>query len=199
MFFLCSLIFICLSPLFGCGSDPILEKAEELQKEKSPSKTGLGLQSSSSKPGIPNDPKPVQVEPKPVQPKEPIQPEKNEKDKVVISGNVQIVGAGDWSGKPIRIDVFDGDQRALEGPRPKVVFTKRIAEQGDFSLSVEKKESSLWLGAYCDVDGDGRPGPKDPSGWYASNPISSDQKQDGIKILLEIPKEENVDPNYSRE
>jgi hypothetical protein len=124
MFFLCSLIFICFTPYLGCGSDPILDKAAEIKKESTSSKTA----SESLKPGIPAEPKPVQVQPKPVQPKEPVEPKKDEKPHVVVSGFVQITGEGDWDGKPIRIDVFDGDQRALGGPRPKVVLTSRIAE-----------------------------------------------------------------------
>jgi hypothetical protein len=188
-----------MTTLFGCGSDPILEKVAELKKEDSSSKIVLEQKGNSSKIGIPKEPKPVQVNPKQVQPKNSAQPPKDEKPKVTISGTVEIIGVGDWNGKVIRIDVFDGDQRALEGPRPKVVSTKRISEQGKFSLFVDKKNISLWLGAYCDVDGDGRPGPKDPSGWYVSNPIDSDQNQDGITILLEIPKEENIDPETKEE
>ena len=42
-----------------------------------------------------------------------------------------------------------------------------------------------------DVDGDGRPGPNDPSGWFAQNPISSAKDRDGIVIQLAIPVEEN--------
>ena len=92
MFFLCSLIFVCITLLSGCGSDPILDKAAELQKENSSPKTVLDQKSGSQKPGIPNEPKPVQVDPKPVQPKEPVQIQKEEKAKVVLSGNVEIVG-----------------------------------------------------------------------------------------------------------
>jgi len=186
MFFLCSLIIILLSSLLGCGSDPILDKASQLKKESI-----NNTSSSSPKPGKPKEPNPVQVKPKPVKPKE-VKPQKESKPKVTLSGRVELVGEGDWEGKSIRIDVFDGDQQAIDGPRPKVVSTKRIKQQGDFSLAVDQQDRSLWLGAYCDVDGDGRPGPNDPSGWFSQNPISSATDRDGIVIQITIPVEENI-------
>ena len=186
MFFLCSLITILLSSLLGCGSDPILDKASQLKKE-----SVNNTASSSPKPGKPKEPKPVQVKPKPVKPKE-VKPQKESKPKVTLSGRVELLGEGDWEGKSIRIDIFDGDQQAIDGPRPKVVSTKRIKQQGDFSLVVDQQDRSLWLGAYCDVDGDGRPGPNDPSGWFSQNPISSATDRDGIVIQLTIPVEENT-------
>ena len=187
MFFLCSPIIIVLFSVFGCGSDPILDKASQLKKKAA---QNTSTSPSSPKPGKPEEPKPVQVQPKPVKPKK-VQPKKEAKPKVTLSGRVEIIGAGDWEGKSIRIDVFDGDQQAIDGPRPKVVATKRMKQQGDFLLAVDQKDQSLWLGAYCDVDGDGRPGPNDPSGWFSQNPISSETDRDGIVIQLAIPIEEN--------
>lgn len=185
MFFISSLTVILLSSLLGCGSDPILDKASQLKKTSSKRVEN----SSLPKPGVPKEPKPVQINPNPVQTKQ-VKPKKESKPQVVLSGRVEIIGEGSWDGKPIRIDVFDGDQRAIDGPRPKVVATKRMKQQGSFSLSLDKKDQSLWLGAYCDMDGDGRPGPKDPSGWFAQNPISSDQDRNEIVIQLAIPVEE---------
>ena len=63
---------------------------------------------------------------------------------------------------------------------------------GDFSIAIDKKDINIWIGAYCDVDGDGRPGPKDPSGWYAQNPVAAASDLSGIAIILEIPKEEEL-------
>ena len=203
MFFLCTPIIILFTTLLGCSSDPILDKATKIKEE---SVKNLQSSSSSPKPGTPKEPKPVQVKPKPGTPKEPKpvqvkpkpvkpkegKPEKESKPKVTLSGRVEILGDGDWKGKPIRIDVFDGDQQAIDGPRPKVVSTKRIKQQGDFTLSVQQKDQSLWLGAYCDVDGDGRPGPNDPSGWFSQNPISAAKDSNEIVIQLAIPVEENA-------
>ena len=188
MFSLYFFIITLLFSLVGCTSDPILDKASQLKEEATKNTNNSAAQ---PKPGKPKEPKPVQVDPKPVKPKE-VQPKKVTKPKVTLSGRVEILGEGDWNGKPIRIDVFDGDQQAIDGPRPKVVSTKRMKQQGAFSLSVDQKDQSLWLGAYCDVDGDGRPGPNDPSGWFAQNPISSEKDRDGIVIQLAIPVEENT-------
>lgn len=189
MFFPCSFFLLSFFSVIGCGSDPILEKAAALQEENSSvSKGGTG-QKIEPKPGIPNEPKPVVVQPQIVPPPK---PQQEEKPKIQISGSVDIVGAGDWANKAIRIDVFDGDQQVLGEPRPKVIATKRMQQAGEFSLMVEKESGSLWLGAYCDVDGDGRPGPKDPSGWYGNNPVSSSADLDGIVITLAIPAEEKA-------
>ena len=189
---LSSLTLFCSISLIACGSDPILDRAAEMEKENSTGKTKTDSAKTSQKkepsqkkitPGKPKEPKPVQEKPKP-------QPQKQEAEKITISGNISIQGAGDWKDKPIRIDIFDGDQRSLDGPRPKVISTKRVSQMGDFSISVDKKEEKIWIGAYCDVDGDGRPGPKDPSGWYANNPVESGSDLSEIAIILEIPKEE---------
>ena len=119
------LVLFCSISFTGCGSDPILDRAEELKKENSIEKStdDSGKKSNSSlkepmKPGIPKEPTPVQVKPKP-KPK----PQKKESAQITIAGNISIMGKGDWKDKPIRIDIFDGDQRALEGPRPKVIST----------------------------------------------------------------------------
>ena len=68
-----------------------------------------------------------------------MKPQKDTKPKVTLSGRVEILGEGDWEGKSIRIDVFDGDQRAIDGPRPKVVSTKRMKQQGDFLFILDQK------------------------------------------------------------
>ena len=195
---LSSLTLFCSISLIGCGSDPILDRAAELEKENSSviskqesaeiSKKPAASQQEKPvpkniTPGKPEQPKPVQVKPKP-------QPPNQEQEKITVSGIISIQGTGDWKDKPIRIDIFDGDQRSLEGPRPKVISTKRVSQLGDFSISVSKNEEKIWIGAYCDVDGDGRPGPKDPSGWYANNPVKAGADLSGITIILEIPKDE---------
>ena len=187
MFFPYSFQILTILSLFGCSSDPILEKAAELQQENPSSSKKSEIQNSQPKPGIPTEPKPVQVQPKVVSPPQ----SKEEKAKSAISGIVEIKGEGDWASKAIRIDIFDGDQQILGEPRPKVIATKRISQVGEFSIMVDKDTGNLWLGAYCDLDGDGRPGPKDPSGWYAQNPVSSKEDLEGIVISLEIPKEEH--------
>ena len=151
MFSLCSFLFILLSSLIGCTSDPILDKASQLKEERhktqinhrlySPNQANQRSQSRFrfSKAG----------EAKRCHPKT--------KPKVTISGRVRILGEGDW-GKPIRIDVFDEISKRLMVPDPRLYPPKEWNNK-EVSLSVDQKDQSLWLGAYCDVDGDGRPGP----------------------------------------
>ena len=170
----------------GCGPDPILEEVESMEKNisnktQNPSQQQTPGQAKEPKPGVPKEPKP----PKPKQPLQK-QPEKQAVAKVMFSGIIE--GACE---KTIRIDIFDGDQRALDGPRPKVVANKRLSSgKKEFSVPLPQKDIPLWIGAYCDLDGDGRPGPKDPSGWYTQNPVNSNQDQEGITIPLAIPIEE---------
>ena len=168
----------------GCSSDPILDEVESIEnstpkkmQSSSPKKQNTPGKAENPKPGVPKEPKP------PKKPKE-----KQNIKKVNFSGHID----SDCE-KTIRIDIFDGDQRALGGPRPKVVANKRLSNgKKEFSVSVPQKDISLWIGAYCDLDGDGRPGPKDPSGWYDKNPIKSHQDQEEIAIQLEIPIEEKA-------
>ena len=157
-----------------------MEKTDSTKKQDKPQKVQQKPgKAEAPKPGVPKEPKP------PKQPKPP--KEKPVENKVVFSGTID--GTCE---KTIRIDVFDGDQRTLGGPRPKVVANKRLVDTKEFSISIPQKSIPLWIGAYCDVDGDGRPGPKDPSGWYDQNPLKSDKDRKEITIPLEIPKEEEV-------
>ena len=130
----------------------------------------------------PKDPPPKDPQPKDPQPQDP----RVEGPKVKVEGTVLLEK---WSGNTIRVDVFDGDQRNLDGPRPKVIATKRLEKPGSFSLSLPKNEKGFWIGAYCDNDADGKPGPKDPSGWFIENPIQGDRDHTKIQIVLSIPEE----------
>ena len=108
--------------------------------------------------------------------------------KIKVEGSISLEN---WNGKVIRIDVFDGDQRNLDGPRPKVVATKKVDQPGSFSLSLPQNEKGFWIGAYCDVDEDGKPGPTDPFGWYTGNPVQGDRDHTDIQIVLSVPEEVN--------
>ena len=92
-----------------------------------------------------------------------------------------------WSGKPIRVDVFDGDQRKIGGERPSVIISETVKQIGEFELFLPEKDTQVWIGAYIDEDEDGRPGPTDPSGWYEGNPVSSKENQKNIHITLDVP------------
>jgi hypothetical protein len=86
----------------------------------------------------------------------------------------------------IRIDLFDGDQRNVSGPRPKVVGVHEIEGPGPFELSIPVSASRVWIGAYADTNGNNRPDKGEPSGWYARNPIHLMDVPDLIQISLAV-------------
>ena len=58
-----------------------------------------------------------------------------------------------------------------------------------FEIFLPKKNQMLWVGAYIDEDGNGRPGPLDPSGWYGENPISGEENHSRVVLTLGIPND----------
>jgi len=103
--------------------------------------------------------------------------------KITLQGDVTLEN---WIGGDIRIDLFDGDQQNLTGPRPSVVASIRLDAPGRYSVHVSEEVEKVWLGAYADVDRDGRPGPTDPVGWYPNNPVYIGADQSGLDIQLEL-------------
>lgn len=106
---------------------------------------------------------------------------------VVLSGTITVEN---WSGGAIRLDIFDGDQRAAaggEGPKPSIVAVHEVAEPGSFSLEIPKDAGQVWVGGFADEDRDGRPSPTDPSGWYSGNPVSTAADQAGLALVFEPP------------
>lgn len=103
---------------------------------------------------------------------------------VALAGTVAVEG---WSGGPIRIDVFDGDQRAAAGSakRPSVVAQATVDRPGRFEVRVSTSAGRVWVGAFADENGNGRPDPRDPSGWYDRNPVLVDGDQGDIRLQLE--------------
>lgn len=181
----------------GCGEDPILEQARNLEKNESskkevkkeeklpdisPPKRGDAAKEKKKMPSI----APPKVEPpKRVQEGEP--PPKPEVQKFVnFEGTISVEN---WSGKSIRIDVFDGDQRNIGGKRPSVILSETVEKIGSFSIKIPQEDIMVWIGAYIDEDQDGRPGPTDPSGWYEGNPVSAKTAQKGISFSLGLPDE----------
>ena len=208
--------FSCLMTLWvtiGCGEDPILAKANSEQKQSSTSQTtqkttdksGKAQEESLKENAIPTiaPPKdspsspigqlpkvaPPSVEPPKAQPKEAVPPPPpNPKDGefITISGTIE---ATNPNNKPIRIDIFDGDQRNIGGKRPSVVVSTTVEAGPKFEIALPKKSQMLWVGAYIDEDGNGRPGPLDPSGWYSENPISGESDHSRIILTLGIPND----------
>lgn len=101
---------------------------------------------------------------------------------VLIRGRIDAPGG---SGV-IRIDMFDGDQRNVAGPRPKVVGVHEIATPGRFEVSVPQSHRRVWLGAYRDLNGNNRPDKGEPTGWYKRNPVFLDGSPPSVVIELEV-------------
>ncbi len=101
---------------------------------------------------------------------------------MVISGEVRLA---DYDMGTVRIDVFDGDQKDLDGPRPSVVAVAQLDRPGPFTINVPASKPAIWIGAYVDEDLNGRPGPQDPSGWYSGNPVDTEGGAEGLIIELE--------------
>lgn len=192
--------------VWGCGggSDPILERAAALDD-------GAATQDDAPPPGGRPEPQPVEApDPEPVTaaapapgapqdppPGEPADPppapasggapgaQPADGPRVTVSGTVSVDG---WSGGPIRLDIFDGDQRAAAGgggPKPSIVAVHQVDKPGPFSLEIPQDAGEVWVGGFADEDRDGRPSPTDPSGWYAGNPVSTAANQSGVTLVLE--------------
>ena len=167
---------------FSCeGADPILDRASTVEKKPS-----IPAPETKSKPQSNKKP--------PVQKNKTTDLQKNIVAEVKLPQEEQLVLSGEiivenWSGERIRVDVFDGDQQSLSGPRPSVVKVEYQNKPGPFNILVSKSEGELWIGGYVDEDGDGKPGPKDPSGWYEHNPVSATNDVNDIQLILKIPKD----------
>ncbi len=182
----------------GCGRDPILERADELGEQAHagggvPGGGGPGAGSPPAPPpGDPAEPPPGKGEdppagraadPPPGTPDEPAPGAPGaDGPSVTVSGEVRLA---DYELGKVRIDIFDGDQKDLEGPRPSVVAVAEIERPGPFSVQVPVSAPQVWIGAYVDEDLNGRPGPLDPAGWYAGNPVETEGGADGVIIELQ--------------
>ncbi|HCH65913.1 MAG TPA: hypothetical protein DFR83_24135 [Deltaproteobacteria bacterium] len=93
----------------------------------------------------------------------------------------------DHKGGTIRVDIFDGDQKAASGggKRPGVVAMARMESPGSFEVNIPANTDKVWIGAFADEDRDGKPGPLDPEIWYGGNPVSVTADTDGIQLILE--------------
>ena len=196
--------------VLGCGEDPILAKANSDQSQNKVSTSSEKPLKKEAENPIPEQtmptiappkdsptveggqlPKvaPPAVEPPKEQPKEAVPPPPpNPKDGefITISGTIK---ANNPNNKPIRIDIFDGDQRKIGGKRPSVVVSTTVESGPQFEIFLPKKQQMLWVGAYIDEDGNGRPGPLDPSGWYGENPISGESDHSRVVLTLGIPND----------
>jgi hypothetical protein len=88
----------------------------------------------------------------------------------------------------VSVNVFDGDQQAAAGAagaRPSVVGMVRLEGAGPFSVGVPAGTAQVWIEAFADEDGDGRPGPSEPAVWYPGNPVRVAEGVSGIVLTLE--------------
>lgn len=191
-----------LTVLVACGRDPILKKAEDLHAGSA----GGGGRPGAEGAGVPEGPRPGKaVEPSPGNPEPPAPgqpaspppgaaapgapgtpnapaaPGTIDGPVVLVRGEVRL---DDYELGSVRIDVFDGDQKKLDGPRPSVVGVLTLERPGPFEVKVPASVTQVWLGAYIDENLDGRPGPQDPSGWYTGNPVDTEGGAEGIVIEL---------------
>ena len=61
-----------------------------------------------------------------------------------------------------------------------------MPSDGDFEIEIPERDSPYWIGAYVDVDQDGKPGANDPSAWYSGNPIMGNRDNSGVVLELSV-------------
>ncbi len=180
----------------GCGSDPILAKADEERAadgDPSGAATPPGAhppgQPAQPQPGDPGQPSPGDAinpptgAPDQPQPGVPDQPQPGVPDvpdagstarsapvegpSVLLKGEVRYK---DYQGGKVRLDLFDGDQRDL-AKRPSVVGWTELSAPGPFEIRVSTDNDKIWLSAFNDANSNGKPDHEDPTGHYEDNPV----------------------------
>jgi hypothetical protein len=105
---------------------------------------------------------------------------------VTLQGQILM---SDYRHGDLRIDVFDGDHRSHVGQRPALVMSQTVSSTGQFTIQVPLLLEEVWIEVSNDENGDGRPGPRDPSGLCARNPIDiSNGLVSGL--MIEIVRQE---------
>lgn len=180
----------------GCGGDPILDRAANMEEGTAVVAEGGGGGTSTPQPPPQVAPTPGGGDPAPVVPDDPERVVPDDPPPggaavpsgatITLSGSVDVAG---YTGGQIRIDVFDGDQQELSGPRPSVVGVARIDGPGEWSVAVPATVEKVWIGAYADANGDGRPEPEEAAGWYEGNPVVVSANQNDLRLRLsrEVP------------
>lgn len=186
----------------GCGGrDPILDKVDALDDEGGAAARASAagakpaeprrVQPGDPAPAAPSEPSPgAAAEPTPGRPAEPTPvapeaPPPTAERGPTLRGTVVLPEGVEGT---VKVDVFDGDQRAASqgGSRPRVVGVARLDGAGSFSVRVPPGVDEVWVGAFADTDGDGRPGPSDPQAWFAGNPVRLDPAPSPIELRLEV-------------
>jgi hypothetical protein len=122
--------------------------------------------------GVPGQPSPVEVGDTPP----------TSAELVIVQGQILM---SDYRHGALRIDIFDGDHRSHVGQRPALVMTQTVSSTGPFTIEVPLVSEQIWIEVSNDENGDGRPGPRDPSGLCSRNPVDiSNGPVNGLMIEL---------------
>lgn len=199
--------------LSACGTDPVLEAARaeaEGQTSAAESEPDQGARrplgptgpsgpagrSAQPTPGVPGQPTPGEPgAPSPGTPGEPTPGVPDEPPPgggapgglptpegptTLLRGTIQVEG---YSGGPVMIDAFDGDHRDLsQSKRVSLVSRAKVEAPGAFEIAIPE-DGKVWISAYNDVNGDGRPSREEPFAEYGGNPVFAD-KGEAITLTL---------------
>ena len=202
--------------LSACGTDPVLEaahaEAEGLtsgaeQGPKAGAQRPLGPTGPAGRPGKapppspgkPGDPSPGKPgDPTPGRPGEPAPGVPDEPPPggggpgglptpegptTQLKGTIEVQG---YSGGAVMIDAFDGDHKDLsQSKRVSLVSRAKIDAPGAFEIAIPEG-GKVWISAYNDVNGDGRPSREEPFAEYGDNPVFADQ---GAPIQMSLSTE----------
>jgi hypothetical protein len=196
----------------SCGADPILARADDERAEEggavvrpppgSAQPPGAGDPGQPTPgdpgqpppgdgvqppPGAPDQPQPgVPDDPAPVRPDDPGSEQAplsapQDGPTVTLRGEVRYA---DYRAGKVRVDVFDGDQLD-RSKHPGVVGWADMSGPGSFELTVPVSTGNVWLSAFNDANGDGKPGHEDPTGFLEGNPVNlGDDALTGLVIQL---------------
>ena len=170
-------------PKPGVPSEPTPAAAGSADRpEPPPSQAGQG-EPDEPQPGVPDEPQPAPPgSPGGAAHQGKMNGEEERGPEALIRGRIDAPGGSGM----IRIDLFDGDQRNVAGPRPKVVGVHEISSPGGFEVSIPQSHKRVWVGAYRDLNGNKRPDKGEPSGWYPRNPVYLDSLPSSVIISLEV-------------
>ncbi|MFH1468680.1 MAG: hypothetical protein ABIO70_30095 [Pseudomonadota bacterium] len=185
-----ALALFLIFQLAGCDGDPILVRADDERAEEGDARRPAASPGVLPQPGVAPEPQPGQAAepgegfpdeptpgiPEPPTPGDPSQPpppggvdpgSPPSAPRTTVSGVVRYPG---YTQGPIRVDVFDGDQRDL-ARHPGVVAWADLPAPGPFTVQVPKSAKKVWISAYNDANGNGRPDDRDPRGYDEGAPV----------------------------
>ncbi len=182
-------------PERGIPEEPVPGVPEEPEPAVPDAPHPEGLQDTGRTLGLPEAPEPgIPEEPTPAPPGSPGGAERDGEKNEVTGPHITLSGRVNMDVSleaKIRIDIFDGDHRNLNAPRPKVVQFHELQRAGSFEISVPQDAKRVWIGAYADLNGNNRPDRGEPRGWYSRNPVFLMDVTE--TILIELVQEKVAD------